>query len=190
MHIFRAASGSRRRAIFRWAALRTNRERMKPQMNADVRRFKKSLPQKRQLPCAFAVIVLLFLGCRVSATEPSWWREYRVLSGRPADDFAAANSGQLKNIAVAAYWELERNLPHGAGLAARQLVSRFSNSNNFAAISLGQLKTVAKPFYDRLIAEGVVATYPWRSGTTADDSAAANLGQLKNVFNFEIPPRK
>ena len=47
---------------------------------------------------------------------------------------------------------------------------------------------VAKPFYDRMISAGLVDTYPWLSSfNPADDFAIANIGQVKNVFSFEIP---
>ena len=140
---------------------------------------------------AFARSFFLLIFCgQIFAAEPSWWRERGVLNGKPADDFAAVNAGQLKNIAAAACQELDAKLPGGAGAEIARLVGSFANSNNFAAINLGQLKAVAKPFYDRLITEKFVAEYPWKPGATTDDSAAANLGQLKNVFSFEIPPRR
>lgn len=58
-----------------------------------------------------------------------------------------------------------------------------AHTNDFAVVNLGQLKTVAKPFYDRLIAVHYQLTYPWQDGS-ADDFAAGNLGQLKNLFSF------
>jgi hypothetical protein len=59
--------------------------------------------------------------------------------------------------------------------------------NDYAALNHGQLKTVAKVFYDRLIAVGYTTSYPWTT-TTADDQnyAAANLGQVKQVFSFDL----
>jgi hypothetical protein len=94
----------------------------------------------------------------------------------------------LKNFALAAGLELEAKLPHGAADGVKSLIAGFSTGDDYAAINLGQLKAVAKPFYDRLIAEGIAKGYPWTDGGQADDSAAANLGQLKTVFSFEIPP--
>lgn len=132
------------------------------------------------LLCAFAGL----------AGEPSWWRARGVTNGNASDDFAAANLGQLKNIARAASEELDAKIPHGAGTEIKSLLAGFSRGDDFAAINLGQLKAAAKPFYDRLIAEGFAKEYPWNSRGTSDDSAAANLGQLKNIFSFEIPARK
>lgn len=60
-----------------------------------------------------------------------------------------------------------------------------AGTNDYAAVNLGQLKAVAKPFYDRLIAAQSATGYPWAS-TGANDYAAANLGQLKRVFSFEL----
>src|SRR5204863_7099571 len=66
--------------------------------------------------------------------------------------------------------------------------TRTSQTNDFAAINLGQLKNVAKPFYDRLIAAGIVDYSPWLASTNpADDFAVVNIGQVKNLFAFEIP---
>lgn len=55
-------------------------------------------------------------------------------------------------------------------------------------MNLGQVKAVARLFYDRLAAAGALApgNPPW-SGVNADDHALANMGQLKTVFTFDIP---
>ena len=46
---------------------------------------------------------------------------------------------------------------------------------------------MAKPFYDRLIEVGMATNYPWTAATGDDsDFGAANLGQLKNVFDFDL----
>lgn len=155
------------------------------------------------------------------AAYPSWWFQREVvkrinpndttpswLSGSylAADDFAAVNVGQLKQIATAAYDELNAHLPGGAGATLDTLVKSWfqvdgSNNflfdaqgkrqpkvtpqtNDFTAANLGQLKAVAKPFYDRLIAVQFASAYPW-TNTSADDYASANLGQLKRVFSFD-----
>ncbi|HEV7406162.1 MAG TPA: thrombospondin type 3 repeat-containing protein, partial [Chthoniobacteraceae bacterium] len=132
-------------------------------------------------------------------TTPSWPADYRA-----TDDFAVLNQGQLKTLATAAYDELQANLNGGAGTAVAALVNGWYNLNPdgtlpapgarvaragvttaYTAVNLGQLKTVAQPFYDRLIAEGICPGYPWSySPSPADDYAAANLGQAKNLFQF------
>ena len=59
-------------------------------------------------------------------------------------------------------------------------------TNDYAPVNLGQLKTVAEPFYDRLIAIGYRSGYPWTNPVSpADDFALANLGQAKNLFAFD-----
>jgi hypothetical protein len=95
----------------------------------------------------------------------------------------------MKHVAQQAYLELEAKLAGGAGSAVSNLVTGFSvmTTNNYAPVNLGQLKYVAKPFYDRLIFSGYTNSYPW-TPTLADDKnyALANLGQLKYVFSFDL----
>lgn len=139
-----------------------------------------------------------------SNLEPTWPGDYPA-----ADDYAAMNQGQLKQLATAAYDELQA-LPGGSGPALDALVKGWfqldgdgnfvlqngvrvplvtANTDSFAAVSLGQLKTVAQPFYDRLIAVASVSAYPWASSANpADDYAMANLGQAKSLFSFTVPP--
>jgi Regulator of chromosome condensation (RCC1) repeat len=127
-------------------------------------------------------------------SAPSWWSQRGVLVEQGvADDYAPAIQGQLKNIAKAAVDEMDAKLSGGAGNGLHDLVASWSPSNaatnDFASINLGQLKNVAKPFYDRLIAAGLVDFYPWlRSTNEPDDFAIANIGQVKNLFGFEISP--
>jgi hypothetical protein len=46
---------------------------------------------------------------------------------------------------------------------------------------------VAKKFYDVLILHGYTDAYPWTGATTAAaNDALANLGQLKNLFSFDL----
>jgi hypothetical protein len=104
----------------------------------------------------------------------------------------------LKNIAIKAYQEMLANLsggvgntqaPNGTGYLLMQMISGWQSStasaDDYSAINLGQLKGVAKLFYDRLIAVGYCPAYPWAGGT-ADDYSGANLGQVKNLFSFDI----
>ena len=121
---------------------------------------------------------------------PSWWNDRGVvLPGSATNDFSAINLGQLKNMASNAYAEMESGFAAvgGAGSAVSNLVHSFSNADNYAVANLGQLKAVATPFYDRLISLGVVSNYPWTESSGDDsDFSAANIGQLKNVFSFNI----
>ncbi len=127
-----------------------------------------------------------------AATAPSWWAARGVLvNGSTADDYAAVNQGQVKFIAVQATAEMDAHLPGGAGTAIHQIVDAWSvptaRSNDFASVNLGQLKALAKPFYDRLIAVGYVSAYPWAGlEASANDYALANIGQVKNLFSFDL----
>jgi hypothetical protein len=143
-------------------------------------------------------VLLAFLLCAFPlsgfAAAPAWWSERGVIiDNATPDDYAPANHGQLKNIAKAAVAEMDARLSGGAGQELHDLVAAWSSpapqTNDFAVLNLGQLKAVAKPCYDRLIAAGLASAYPWSGSSSApDDFAAANIGQVKNLFGFEIPP--
>jgi hypothetical protein len=131
-------------------------------------------------------LVLEVISACAATNYPTWWSN--VIDTNAPNDFAPATQGQLKWIATNAFVEMESNLSGGAGPYVRELVAGFSASNNFYALNLGQLKCTAASFYDRLIAVGYTNSYPWTMNTTLDDSdfAVANLGQLKNVFGFDL----
>jgi len=133
------------------------------------------------------------------AVAPEWWAAQGVLNQqKAADDYSVANVGQLKNVAHKAMLALDVGLPGGAGDEIHALVDPWSDGpaegvtrDDYAALTLGQLKAVARPFYDRLAALYVRAagSYPWSgSANAADDYAVENLGQLKHVFAFDIMP--
>ena len=135
---------------------------------------------------AMALLPLLLYGA------PGWWSLRDVLTENATpDDFAAANQGQLKNIARAAAAEMDEKLPGGAGNEIHSLVTGWSAlsapTNDYAPVNLGQVKNVAKLFYDRLIAAGLVSGYPWDyASQPPDDFGVANIGQVKNLFSFEF----
>lgn len=129
------------------------------------------------------LIFLLIAAVPARASGPGW--------SSSASNYAAANQGQLKNIATAAATNLDSYLPGGAGDAIHTMITSWANptsqTNNYAAVTLGQLKAVAALFYDRLIAVGYTNQYPWTGSTNAPkDSAMANLGQVKNLFSFNL----
>jgi hypothetical protein len=174
---------------------------------------------KRQL---FLLAVLSALGSTIHAVPPSWWsaNETRVLEATGfAQNYAPANLGQLKHVATQAKRYLDLTLINvgGAGASINNLVASFEprqgqgytppqiaalKAANYAPINLGQLKAVAKPFYDRLIeirysTKGNLITrgypsnwafnYPWNPNTPISANyAVANLGQLKMTFSFEF----
>lgn len=142
----------------------------------------------------FLFLSITFAGAQVQ-TPPSWWTSQGILRDSAAMDYAAANQGQLKNLARAARDEmLEKHLIEN-GHPIDQMVNLWSSGGagalDYGAVNLGQLKKVAAPFYDQLIFLGLRPYYPrypwpdWSSST--NDYAVANLGQLKNMFAFEIP---
>jgi alpha-tubulin suppressor-like RCC1 family protein len=143
-----------------------------------------------RLSLTLAVMVMVPL---LLCAAPAWWSQRNVLvQNAQPEDYAPANQGQLKNIARAAAAEMDAQLIGGAGDEIRGLLTSWNSvrpeTNDFAPVNLGQLKSVAKPFYDRLITSGVIDTYPWLiSVNDADDFAVASIGQVKNLFGFEIP---
>ncbi len=150
------------------------------------------------------------------ADAPAWWAERAVLKTAPGttpDDYAAVNQGQVRNIAKQAYEEMkEHGLIDPVAAAAstnpddpaRRLFLAWqapaTSTDDYRAINLGQLKNVAEPFYARLVddlgytgqpfAPGQTVahgTRPWSSSTRpADNYALANIGQVKNLFSFDL----
>jgi len=122
---------------------------------------------------------------------PDWWGDGPVLASGPpitTNDYAVCNQGQLKWIATNADLEMEAEFSGGAGSAVETTVNTFTPDNNFQAVNMGQVKNVAKPFYDRLQEKSKADTYPWTTNTTSDDVdyGAANIGQVKHIFSFDI----
>ncbi len=145
----------------------------------------------RVLQAALIAAVACSTVVTLLASPPSWWSNGVLDPQATADDYAAVNQGQLKNIAKQASLELDTRLPGGAGTNVLSLVQGWStpgtNTDDFAPVNLGQLKNVAKPFYDRLQHFGISTNYPWVGSTNAaNDFALANIGQVKNLFGFEL----
>ena len=161
----------------------------------------------------FCVLTLGLLAAPVPVNAPTnypiWWFSRGVItplnpanntpswpSSYPAsDDYAAINEGQLKNFATQAFNELQAGAPsyvwsttQGTNLATmvESWSPTASGEDDYKAINLGQLKNVAKPFYDVLIEMGYANSYPWTGNT--DDYTAVNIGQVKNVFSFDLSP--
>jgi hypothetical protein len=145
----------------------------------------------RVLQAALLVAAACSTAVTLLASPPSWWSNGVLDPQAAADDYAAVNQGQLKNIAKQASLELDARLPGGAGTNVLSLVQGWStpgtNTDDFAPVNLGQLKNVAKPFYDRLMVSGVTTNYPWAASTNPpNDFALANIGQVKSVFDFDL----
>lgn len=148
----------------------------------------------------FAALGITLVPVCLLADAPTWWKTQAVLTaGATADDYAAANIGQLKAIATKAAAELNADLSGGAGTALNTFIASWVqvpaggvNRDDYVAINQGELKAVAMLFYDRLALVGYTGQplasgqkYPWTVVTTDDDNyALVNLGQIKCVFSF------
>lgn len=147
--------------------------------------------KKQRINCLIFSL-FLFIPSNYGAIAPAWWEGRGVLlPDAEVDDYALVTQGQLKHIAAQAAAEMNAGLPVGAGLEVNTLIRSWQTSkdqaDDYAFTNLGQLKTVAKPFYDQLIAVGYTTYYPWgTNNTTADEYALANIGQVKNLFNFDL----
>lgn len=139
------------------------------------------------------IAALLFAGLLLQSAQavaPEWWAGQGVINTQhTADDYAAANVGQLKNLAQKAAAEMNSSLPGGAGAEIDTLIASWNAApaagvtrDDYAAVTLGQLKNVARPFYDRLS-----LGYPWWTDLAPNDFTAANVGQLKRAFAFAVP---
>lgn len=159
-------------------------------------RHARALSRRVAILPALGLVLALSLGF-AAAAPPAWWATRGIVDNNAAaDDFAAANVGQLKTLAKKAADEMDTVLPGGgAGTALHALVTTWQQPpasgvtrDDFAALNVGQAKSVAKLFYDRLavFGAGTSGVYPW-TGAAADDYALVNVGQLKTLFAFAVP---
>lgn len=168
----------------------------------------------------FLPILLLLFGATTLLAPPAWWSDPQTAilnDDAEENNYAPANIGQLKHVAKQAKTHLDLNVSGGAGSAIDTLIASFEPragqgytqqqiddfiADNYAPINIGQLKAVAKPFYDRLLAIGYdtkanliargyptgwLHDYPWDPATPLEENyVPANLGQLKAVFSFDV----
>jgi hypothetical protein len=132
--------------------------------------------------------------------QPAWWMQRGVFNpGAVADDYAAINQGQLKNLAAATYHEFEARLPGGAGAAITNLIESWnvasSSRDDFAVVTHGQVKALADLFFARLETVRVQLAplwppvqAPWAVPNpnlpAQDHLAIANIGQVKHAFSL------
>ena len=133
----------------------------------------------------------------LKAVPPPWWYDRGVIdvnAQQPPNDYAAVNQGQVKFIAAQAAAELTAHCPGGI-VDPQGTIQNLLNTwgtpttttNDFTAVNLGALKALATPFYDQLIRVGYVSHYPWYGQESlANNYAAANIGQVKNLFAFDL----
>ncbi len=173
-------------------------------------------------PPALIPIAFLALATFTQAADPAWWTTRGVKTGSAAGNLAPATVGQAKHMAAMALAELETRIPAPAFTALEADVNAVADlsvpnplpadwdERHRAPLLTGQLKALAKPFYDQLraldsnwmdhqmlllelaqIEPGTfpleTSPYPW-SESTADDAnkATATIGQLKAVFSLDF----
>lgn len=144
--------------------------------------------------CSFACLGLLALVSVAQAqTAPQWWATRNVtVPGASQDDYATLNQGQVKNLVKAAAAEVTAQLGASSQAYWTQLSSTIASwqtpsqtTDDFAVVSVGQLKAVALPFYQRLLDAGRISALPsWATQAGSDDFATANVGQAKALFAF------
>jgi len=146
------------------------------------------------------VVVFLALALTLQAQPPWWTATGGPLNSNPANDYAVANQGQLKQFTEKAVQYLDTNLSGGAGTTLDSMVAGWSNfyaTNGYSstnpapsdlkAINQGQLKYIGNLVWTNLITAGYTNAMPtWLSSTNADDYHAVNIGQLKTIFNFDL----
>ncbi|WP_269524937.1 hypothetical protein [Coraliomargarita parva] len=152
------------------------------------------------------VALVLAFGASDLLSQPDWWVDYGLVDGSPRQDDAIATLGQAKHVIMKAhsYLEVELSEVGGAGPWLDSFLSSFciqppeDSGCDLVPLTVGQLKYLGKPFYDRLNSPFVgldtrdmnresLDIYPWTlDGTDDEDLALATLGQLKFVFSFDL----
>ena len=150
----------------------------------------------------FLLLATFAVASRLDAAPPAWWAQRGVTNANAADDYSLINQGQLKQLATQAYYEMEARLAGGAGPQLSALIGVWLNPppppypqpSAYAVVNRGQLKNVARLFFDRMAQVGYVdppvvsgRTYPWSpTNTDDDDYAYANIGLAKQLFSFDL----
>jgi len=119
---------------------------------------------------------------------------------------AVVTESQLKQFTARAVDELNATLTSsgGAGTTLNTMVSNWASDyttngysathikpSDLSAMTVGQLKTIANLIYPQLAAGGYTGLAPsWLAANPTTDNTVATLGQLKEVFNFDLslPP--
>lgn len=150
---------------------------------------------QHRLLCAALALFALVAGAGQARAQsaPSWWSSRGVVTpGASADDYAIVNQGQVKQLVKAAADEINSKLGASSQSYWTQLTSLISSwqsspstADDYAAVSVGQLKAAALPCYQRLKDAGKISTLPsWATQAGSDDYATANIGQAKALFAF------
>ena len=167
----------------------------------------KQIRQEREKKSSAAIsqTFWLMVGCFsmfvvAAYAAPTWWST--VQNGNPANDYSVANQGQLKFFTEKAVDYMNTTLASsgGAGPALTNLVYNWKQDyltngygasnikpSDYQAVNVGQLKYIARLVYGQLSTIGYTGLYPsWLASSNATDLSVANLGQLKEIFNFDL----
>jgi len=137
-------------------------------------------------------VFCLFPSAFLWAQGPAWWYSRGAVdTNLNNNDYTPVACGQLKWMATNAFLEMEEYF--GAGTDVTAVVNSFSSSNNYYPANIGQVKYVARPFYDRLYEMNLTncfpanmpGHYPWGNSAQTNDFCLANIGQVKYVFSFD-----
>jgi hypothetical protein len=169
---------------------------------------------------SLAIPAFLTLQTPAHATDPAWWSDRGVVNTSPASNLSPATIGQAKHIVSMALAELQTRLAPADYQALQTAVGGIVNlalpqnqaeyDNQKQVLLVGQLKAMARPFYDqlrildaawvnnqmyqlntRVVEPGsnpiTYSPYPW-SVATSDDSnySPATVGQLKAAFSLQF----
>ncbi len=171
----------------------------------------------------FPLLCAIIPACLVSPAwgiDPGWWSDRGVTNSSATSHLSPATVGQAKHMVAKALLELQSRLTAPQYAALEDAVGDVVDltlptttpefDKQRAVLVTGELKALAKPFYDQL--RGINAAwvdsqmnlhgirqlepgtftfspYPWSAATTDDaHKAVASVGQLKAVFSlsFEI----
>jgi hypothetical protein len=116
------------------------------------------------------------------------------------NNYDAVTQGQLKQFTARAVDYLNANLTNGAGTNLNTMVSNWASDyatngynatnikpSDYTAMSVGQLKYIGNKVWAQLVTAGYTSSAPsWLALNTNTDNQAANLGQLKELFDFSI----
>ena len=171
-------------------------------------------------PSTLIPIATLALTLLSPAADPGWWATRGVKNASSASNLSPATLGQAKHMAAMALAELQPRLAAADYASLQADVATIVNltppatqadfDNQKQILLVGQLKTIARPFYDKLRALDTpwvnneiyltnsrviepgssppsYSPYPW-SVATSDDSnySPASVGQLKTVFSIKF----
>ena len=156
----------------------------------------------RLMAAMTAVFMGLGLVISLPAAPPAWWSSRGATNASATNDFYAVNQGQLKQFTARATDELDSRFSTsgGAGASLSNMVYAWKqdyltngyNSTNlkpsdYTAMKVGQVKYTAGLVYGRLSSAGYPFLSPsWLQLNPLVDSRMANLGQLKEAFNFDL----